>query len=161
MSTYEISSLVIWGLSALGGFLLVGIAIRQLSNLVKQIETANEANSISRLNTLLSIEDTIAERRLKLSESGIKLAEYEKENDDESQSKFQALQLEFDEAKQMYLNSLDRLCYCLDKDLLYENELRSEYRDVINRAISDFQEDFNTGTPYRNIKKVYEKWADT
>lgn len=61
----------------------------------------------------------------------------------------------------MYLNSLDRLCYCLEKDLLSENELRSEYRDVINRAIKDFKDDFNTGTPYRNIKKVYEKWADT
>lgn len=161
MTTYQIWTIIIKVISTLGGLILVGVAISRLSKLVTQVEAANEANSISRLNALLAIEDTIAERRLNLSETGIKLTEYKEDEDDNDQSKLKALELEYNEAKQMYLNALDRLCYSLDKELLSEEELRSEYRDVIRRAINDFEDEFKTGTPYRNIKKIYEKWADT
>ncbi|MFG5517925.1 hypothetical protein ACFJW3_12725, partial [Enterococcus faecalis] len=71
-----------------------------------------------------------------------------------------ALQLRLNEAKQMYLNALDRLCFCVNKELLDAEDMRLEYRDIIKAAVKDFPEDFTMATTYRNIKKVYESWAD-
>lgn len=159
MSTYETLSIILYIISAIIALIMLIIAVNQLKKLVNQVETAVEANSISRLQALLSIEDGIAERRLKLSETGIEVAELGKQKPIDK-DKLQIANLRFNEAKQMYLNGLDRLCFCLSKGLLKEDELRSEYREVISSAVKDFSDDFNTGTPYRNIKKVYEKWVD-
>ena len=159
MTTYETLSIILYTITALIALIMLIIAVSQLKKLVSQVKTAVEANTISRLNALLSIEDAIAERRLKLSEAGIAVAELGKQNPMDK-DKLQIANLRFDEAKQMYLNRLDRLCFCFHKGLLNEDELRSEYREVISLAVKDFADEFNTGTPYRNIKKVYEKWAD-
>ncbi|MGA9755553.1 MAG: hypothetical protein WBV23_10475 [Desulfobaccales bacterium] len=153
---YELLTVAILSITAIVG-------LYQIRQLINQVKAAVESNSINRLNALLSLEDNIAERRLRLSEAGIKLVELGKAKATRElhPGEFDTAELRYNEAKQMYLNGLDRLCYCLDRGLLNEDELRSEYRDVINAAIKDFKTDFQTGTPYRNIKKIYERWAET
>ena len=159
MTLYEKCNLALYGLSALVALGMLGVALHQLRELVRQVKAAVVANSIARLNALLSLEEAIAERRLRLSEAGISLAEIAKSGG-ATRDDVTVAQLRLDEAIQMYLNALDRLCFCLLRGLLEEEELRAEYREVINAAVKDFAGKFNTGTEYRNVKKVYEKWAD-
>lgn len=93
---------------------------------------------------------------MQLSQAGIAV----KECKNNASEEFDSLVLKFNDAKQMYLNGLDRLCFCVLKGLLQENDMRLEYRDTIKSAIKDFSDDFGPGTSYRNITKVYENWAD-
>ncbi|MGR2821686.1 hypothetical protein ABMX69_10995 [Vibrio vulnificus] len=154
--TYNLATVWIYGISASIALLMLGVAIFQLTRLTSQVEQAVKSNAISELSALLALEQQIAERRRHLSEVGIEISEAENKPAQE----FTAIALRFDEAKQMYLNALDRLCFCVNKDLLNSEDMRLEYRDIINRAVSDFEDDFGLSTPYRNIKKVYESWAD-
>lgn len=164
MTNYELISTYIYIISAVIALLMLGIGLYQITQLIQQVKASVESNTINRLTALLALEDTIGERRLRLSEAGIELAEMRKKsktNPTVYNDSFDISKLKFDEAKQMYLNALDRLCFCLNRGVLSEEELRSEYRDVINRAVVDFADDFKTATPYRNVKKVFEKWADS
>ena len=153
---YNLVTVFIYSASALIALLMLGIGIWQISKLTKQVEAAVKSNSIGELNALLALEEQIADRRLRLSQVGIAV----KECKDKSGENFDSLVLQFDEAKQMYLNGLDRLCFCILKELFQGEDMRLEYREIIKSAIKDFSSDFGTGTPYRNITKVYENWAD-
>ncbi|MBC6907072.1 hypothetical protein DWB84_16625 [Saccharophagus sp. K07] len=155
--TYNLVNVWLYSISALIALIMLGIALFQLKGLTDQVKQAVKSNSINQLNALLSLEQQIADRRLSLSKAGIELAELK---DSEDQNKIDSCKLKFDEAKQMYLNGLDRLCFCVLKSLLDSEDMRLEYREIINSAVKDFSEDFHTATPYRNVKKVYEQWAD-
>jgi len=158
MSTelYNIVTVIIYSLSAVIGLIMLGIALSQLKQLTSQVMQGVKSNSISQLSALLALEQQIADRRLTLSEAAIAVSEAK----DAKKEDFTALQLRLNEAKQMYLNALDRLCFCVNKELLDAEDMRLEYRDIIKAAVNDFPEDFGMGTTYRNIKKVYELWAD-
>ncbi|MCF3098872.1 hypothetical protein EHZ86_16675, partial [Aeromonas australiensis] len=132
--TYNLVTVWIYSISAVVALLMLGVAIFQLTRLTSQVNQAVKSNAISQLNALLALEGQIVERRKNLGEVGIELAELSG-NDDVSESKITALKLRFDEAKQMYLNALDRLCFCVKKDLLNSDDMRLEYRDIINRAV--------------------------
>lgn len=153
---YNFYTILLYSASALAALLMLAVAVWQISKLTKQVEAAVKSNSIGELNALLELEKQIADRRLRLSQSAIAV----KECKDKSSENFDSLVLQFNEAKQMYLNGLDRFCFCVQKGLLQDDDMRLEYRDIIKSAIKDFPEDFGTATPFRNIKKVYEKWAD-
>lgn len=155
--TYNLATSIIFSISAIIALIMLGISTSQLKRLADQVNEAVKSNSLNQLNALLTLEQQIADRRLNLSESGIDLSTLKNSED---KNKIDAAELKFNEAKQMYLNGLDRLCFCVIKNLLDDNEMRLEYRDIINRAVTDFKEDFHTGTSYRNIKKVFESWAD-
>lgn len=155
--TYNLITAIVFSISAIIALIMLLIAVLQLRRLADQVSEAVQSNSLNQLNALLTLEQQIADRRLCLSESGIELSTLK---DSQDKNKIDAAKLKFNEAKQMYLNGLDRLCFCVIKKLLDDDEMRLEYRDIIRRAVTDFQEDFHTGTSYRNIKKVYERWAD-
>lgn len=154
--TYNLVTVIIYTVSAIIALVMLGIALSQLGQLTAQVTQAVKSNSISQLSALLTLEQQIADRRLVLSEAGIAVSEAENAAEDE----FTALNLRLNEAKQMYLNALDRLCFCVNKELLDAEDMRLEYRDIIKAAVNDFPEDFTMATTYRNIKKVYESWAD-
>ncbi|EPW5502364.1 hypothetical protein ACWM6O_004295 [Vibrio vulnificus] len=156
IETYNLVTVIIYTVSAIIALFMLGIALSQLKQLTAQVTQAVKSNSISQLSALLALEQQIADRRLVLSEAGIAVSEAKNAKDDE----FTALQLRLNEAKQMYLNALDRLCFCVNKELLDAEDMRLEYRDIIKAAVKDFPEDFTMATTYRNIKKVYESWAD-
>ncbi|EKF9220286.1 hypothetical protein RUK17_003283 [Vibrio cholerae] len=156
IETYNLVTVIIYTVSAIIALFMLGIALYQLKQLTAQVTQAVKSNSISQLSALLALEQQIADRRLVLSEAGIAVSEAKNVKDAE----FTALELRLNEAKQMYLNALDRLCFCVNKELLDAEDMRLEYRDIIKAAVKDFPEDFTMATTYRNIKKVYESWAD-
>lgn len=154
--TYNLTVVAIYSASAIIALLMLWVAIRQLSKVASQIEIAARANSISQLSALLNLEQQIADRRLELSKAGIALSQAKGKGVEE----FDAAQLRYNEAKEVYLNSLDRLCFCVLKDLLHDDDIRLEYRDLIKSTVQMFADDFSLSSPYRNIRKVYDKWAD-
>ncbi|HFQ5129981.1 hypothetical protein [Photobacterium sanguinicancri] len=154
--TYNLVTVIIYTVSAIIALVMLGIALSQLGQLTAQVTQAVKSNSISQLSALLALEQQIADRRLVLSEAAIAVSEAENAGEEE----FTALKLRLNEAKQMYLNALDRLCFCVNKELLDAEDMRLEYRDIIKAAVKDFPDDFTMATTYRNIKKVYESWAD-
>jgi hypothetical protein len=192
MSAFETTSLFYAKLQAYGGvgtviigvatFILafagVVIARGQLKQLVQQVKdgkegvrsialqvaAAVEANKISRLESLLTLEGAIADRRLVLREAGIKLAELgeaKQKGNPVEEYELQGASLRYTDAAEMYLNALDRLCFCFLNGQLSEDELRGDYRDLINSAVKkDFKDELSSGTNHRNIVKVYERWAD-
>lgn len=155
--TYNIVTVYIYIISSLVGLGMLGIAIWSLRQLTSQVSAAVKSNSISQLNALLALEQQISERRLRLAEAGMIVTELKNSPD---QEKKDSAALRFNEAKENYLNGLDRLCFCVAKGLLSEEDMRLEYRDTIKTAMGDFPDSFTATTPYRNIKKIYELWAD-
>ena len=134
-----------------------------VSALTEQVKTAVEANKISRLESLLTLEGAISRQRLILSEAGIKLKRLidgKKAGNEVEDFEIEAAKLHFEDSTEMYLNALDRLCSCFLNGILLEDELRADYRDLINSAVKkDFPEKMGTGTNHRNIVAVYQKWA--
>lgn len=162
--TYNLITAYTLIISSVIALFMLGLTILQLSKIaeqakaaIEQAKAAAQANILNRLNSLLEIEDQLAKRRQTLSEAGIELVELGKTGD---KDKLDAVSLRYNEAVQMYLNGLDRLCFCVEKGYLSDDEIRLEYRDIISRAVTDFQKEFMTASPYRNIKKVYDRWAD-
>jgi hypothetical protein len=160
MSQYELLSIVFNALTVTIAALAAIFGLIQLRRLVEQVKAAVDANTLSRLDALLQMEQHLAESRSQLSKAGIKMSTFSGK-EDISDTEYRPVKLEYDEAKQSYLNALDRLCYCIDRGLLDESEMRPEYRDYVTSIVREFKSEFDTGTVYRNIVKVYEKWADS
>lgn len=154
-NNFNLVSVVLYVISAIIAFFMLYVAGGQLKKLANQVEEAVKANSISQLNALLTLEDQISQRRQKLSKVGISIKQAGPSSHD-----MDSLNLEFDEAKQMYLNSLDRLCFCVQKNFLPTDDIRREYKEVIKSAMNDFKDDFGPTSHYRNIKKIYEEWQE-
>lgn len=162
MTLYQWLTVIITG----GGVIAAFVSLQQL---VSQVKAAVDANRINRLIALLTLEETIADRRIRLTEicfettqisEEIEHLKQESKDATPANQKMKSAKLKYEEAKQLYLNSLDRLCYCLLKGLLLEEELRADYRNYINDTVKQFEQDFSSATcPYRNIKEIYEKWA--
>ena len=153
---YNLLTIWIYSISAIIALMMVGVAIFQLTRLTSQVEQAVESNKINQFNALLALEQQIAERRITLTKVALLLANEKDSHEEETKIN----KLKYDEAGQMYLNALDRLCYCATKGILDDNEMRIEYRDTIRQAIHDFKKDFSIGTQYRNITKTHDRWAD-
>jgi len=143
---------------------LIGVtaAIWTLRELVKQVRAAVDLNSIGQLNALLVLEQDMSRRRDRLGEMLSQL--HNVKNSDaygRDKSILDPVIAQFNESQENYLNSLDRLCFCILKGKFSEDELRSDYRDVVRRAIEDFPNSFQAATPFRNILKIHNRWADS
>lgn len=145
---YNLLSLITYIISAI-------IALLMLWSVRGQIKEAVESNKINTLNSLLALEAQIAERRRELSSAGISLGKFDTE---EVSEEYTAASLRFGEAVQMYLNGLDRLCYCVKKKYLDNNDMKLEYRTIISEAIADHPEKFTATTIYTNILDINEQW---
>ncbi|GBQ69026.1 hypothetical protein [Komagataeibacter xylinus] len=157
MSTdnYNLYSLIVSLLSSIIALIMLFLAYKQLKELNGQVTIAVKANSISSLNTLLSLEDHISQMRKEFSKDLISVLECKKTGGDTS-----ILELKLDESKQMYFNSLDRLCFCVKKNMLDDDDARKDYKEAISSLIKQYPEDFGPSSTYSNILIVYESWRD-
>lgn len=137
------------------------IAIQTLKKLVEQVTVAATANTIDQLNALLLLEQDMSGRRARLGEIAVDLERIPKSE----AYKIDPTILEpsirlYNEAQENYLNSLDRLCFCILRGKFSDDELRADYRDVVKTAIEDFPDQFRAASPFRNILKIHDRWAD-
>jgi len=65
-------------------------------------------------------------------------------------------------ATENWINSVDRLCFCIKNGYLIEKEWKSEYKDLVNNVVKIFKN--KTGlvnlNNYKNINELYNKWAE-
>ena len=102
-------------------------------------------------NSLLSFEQDMASRREKFAEIAIRMGAGEDTA---------LLKLMFNESKESYFNSLDRLASSILNGHFSAREMRQDYRDVISDVVRQFPSDFDTGTRYRKVVKLYNRWQD-
>jgi len=121
------------------------IAWKQLSNVVKN-------NSIK---IILDIEKELHDRKSKIDDLSSKIRQNESNN---------ALIAIFHDdllaAKESYFNALDRLCYCILQGYLKDREWKNEYSSLLTDTVRSNRKEFQTGTYYINIVKIYKKWVE-
>ncbi|WP_157278567.1 hypothetical protein [Aliarcobacter butzleri] len=136
-----------------------GIAITQLYNLNKQVKISVENQRRDSLKIVLEIESQMASRKVEFDKIAREIKEYNL-TQDILKDRVDILSEFFDTAKENYFNSIDRLCYCINKNYLDDRDWKVEYRNVLRDLVTNYENDFNAATPYRNIKKINEKWQD-
>lgn len=119
-------------------------AFRGIRGAVDQLEVA-------KWNSLLSFEQDMAHRRSRFADIAAQLA---------STAPTPTLAAMYDEAKESYFNSLDRLSSSILIGHFPDKEMKQDYEGTITRVVQGFPADFQTGTPYRKIVKLYNKWID-
>lgn len=65
-------------------------------------------------------------------------------------------------ATENWINSVDRLCFCIKKGYLIEKEWKSEYEDFVNNIVKVFKNDTRLIDliNYKNINELYCKWTE-
>jgi hypothetical protein len=130
---------------ALVAVILGGIvAFRTLKVIIAQLDSA-------RWNSLLSFEQDMASRRTKFHEIAAQM------QTDAPTYLLRAVHLE---AKESYFNSLDRLASSILNGQFPDREMKQDYHEAITAVVRAFPEDFTTGTHYRKVVKLYNRWQD-
>jgi hypothetical protein len=164
MTQFETTYLWFYAVGTVVAIGLLIVAVYQLRRAAQAVERATEANQLSTLNTVLSLDATISERRIRLSEASVAISELARKAKDDptppKEGEFKVAQLRFEEARESYLNAMDRLCACILRGFLPEDDCRRDYRGGINDTVQGHKDLLGPGTRYRNILKVHEKWAD-
>jgi hypothetical protein len=145
-----------------GGVLWV--AYHQIKQVKKQLKGLSENQKNSTLMTVLELESELNKRKENFDKTNFELREYnlEVENSKKKLSKelLEIYRDKIDVAKENYLNSLDRLSYCILHDYLSDRDWRTEYRDTIFDAVDSYKENFGVSSRYRNTIKIYDKWKN-
>lgn len=185
-NTYNLVTVWIYSISGVVAIFMLSVAIKQLisikdqlkqgsiqlentatqisltteanKSLATQVKEAVDANKINKLIALLDLEKTINSNRLELSKTShyINL-----ESNNLNENELDSWNLQLDQCIETYLNSVDRLCFCLLNSYFDDDELRREFRMMINETYETYNPQINKGTHFRNIKKIYEKWSDS
>lgn len=105
----------------------------------------------ARWMSLLALEQDMANRREKF----LKIQERIQNEPD-----IEALASEYAVQKESYLNSLERLASSVLNGNFPEKEMKQDYRDYITHVVRSFPAQFQPGTSYRKVLKLYERWQD-
>lgn len=157
VENYYLFSIILYGVSAFVGFVMLGVAISQLKKLTEQVKAAGMSNEINCFMSLLDIEKQIDTERKVYSIVLDEMIELKGKTVDDTKNR--SLKLKFIEAKERYFNKLDRLCYAIRLGFLDSDKMRSEYMDLIRNTVMENGEDFHpVTTQYKNILSVYNEW---
>lgn len=140
-------------IGAITAIVAVVLGYRQLSGLtttlkmngfmaVLQIE--NEMNS--RKGKMLEVTDEINQEKVKKTPNDERL-EY--------------LKSQLDAHLELYLNSVDRLAFCIRHEYVPEQEWEKEYREYIANVVTNYQASFGPASIYRNTLYMNHRWHDS
>lgn len=148
--TTIISGGVLWG------------AYYQIKQVKKQLKGLSDNQKNSTLMTVLELESELNKRKESFDKTNFELMEYNLEIETSKKKLNKDLLAIYAEkievSKENYLNSLDRLSYCILHNYLSDRDWRTEYRDTIFDAVDNYNEKFGISTRYRNTVKIYDKW---
>lgn len=138
--------------------ILSGISILvSIIALIISIIKYNQSKRYNAFNALLDIEFQLNSRKLEL-DTLLKDEEKAYLNGNEDLAKI--LKKYSESGKENFYNTLDRLAFGILNNYLSESELEKEYRNYILETIKTSPENFNEGSPFRNIKKLNDKWQN-
>lgn len=155
MTTFEWLSFVLNLFALLVAGYVACTGIYHLKHLVQQVRAAVRANRLSQFNGLLFLETIISNARREYNQASLDLDRVDNETDEKD---YKTAKLNFEEAEEVYLNSIDRLCVSIDRGLLNEDELRHDYQNYVVGIVEKLKPDALKEGKFRNIQKIYEKW---
>ncbi|KAF9658346.1 hypothetical protein HBA12_14250 [Tenacibaculum mesophilum] len=143
-----------------GGVLWV--AYYQIKQVKVQVKGLAENQKNSTLMAVLELESELNKRKESFDKANFELREYNLELES-SKKKLNKDLLEIysdkiEVSKENYLNSLDRLSYCILHNYLSDRDWRTEYRDTIFEAVDSYKEKYDISSRYRNTIDIYNKW---
>ncbi|MCR5861775.1 hypothetical protein LRS05_06320 [Flavobacterium sp. J372] len=151
--------------SAVTTLLTVGIlliAYFQIRQIKEQLSNMSENQRTNTLMTVLELESELNKRKESFDNVCFDLREYNHQisisNTLLNLEKLEIVQDKISVAKENYLNSLDRLSYCIIHKYLSDRDWKTEYRDVIFDVVDNHSDCFGVTSRFRNTKKLYEKW---
>lgn len=134
----------------------LGIACFQLGSIKRQLELAVKNQKNDGLKVVLEIETQLNQRKLEYDKAN-KAIRLSAEKDISAET-LEVLEDYSDTTRESYLNTLDRLCYCIIQGYLEDKDWRTEYRNMLYDTVVAYPDEFAEESPYRNIKKLNEKW---
>lgn len=149
MSVQDVASIISCMIAISG----VCVAFIQLRGLNKQVAIAVTNQNKDSLKIVLEIETQLNARKLEFDKANKAFAEASKNKE--------ILAAFIDTTKESYFNAMDRLCFCIQKGYVNEDEYRPEYRDMIKDTVKDFESDFGEWSPYNHIKQINAKWKES
>lgn len=140
------------------------VAWYQIKQVKIQLKSLAESQKNSTLMTVLELESEMNKRKEYFDQCNFELRQYGIDvNLKEKKLNSDTVELLNDKIKvsrENYLNSLDRLSYCIIHKYLSDRDWKTEYRDVLFDAVDNFSECFGISSRFWNIKKLYEKWKN-
>lgn len=133
------------------GICALVFAVRQISHITVQLR-------ISALTNVLSLESEMNLRKEKLDNINheIQILHMKGELNDKTKEIYENKQ---DAIIENWLNSVDRLCFCIKRNFFTEKDWKLEYRDFIKEIIQSFEYKFRADTKYNNILELNKKWS--
>lgn len=135
-----------------GGLGLIGaiFAIIQIYQIKNQLSSAT-------LTNVLTLEAEMNSRKAKLDDinNEIEKAKIEGKLDKNAKEVFKRYQ---NSAIENWLNSVDRLCFCIKSNYLKEKDWKMEYRDYIIDIVRTYEDKFGESSLCTNIKDINQKW---
>jgi hypothetical protein len=122
------------------------LAYKNIRLIVDQLE-------LSRWSTLLVFEQDMAARRAAFHVIDVDMKAHPEKPKEEFLDRF-------NDAKENYFNSLDRLASSILRGHFPADEMKQDYREVITDVVRAFPDDFPTGTRYRKVVKLFNLWED-
>ena len=142
-------SSIVTALLGIGAFVF---AVHQISQIIVQLR-------ISALTNVLSLESEMNLRKEKLDNINhkIQILHMEGKLNDKAKEIYENKQ---DAIIENWLNSVDRLCFCIKRNFFTEKDWKLEYRDFIKDIIQSFEYKFRADTKYNNILELNKKWSN-
>lgn len=138
------------GVAALAAIAAVAVAYWQLSNL-------NDSLRMGTLNVVLQLESEMNARKEKVEEASAKVR-LEAEMVGAQSCILPILVDTMNGYLENWLNSADRLAYCISRGYLKERDWKAEYRDYFQKLVEDHSQYFGPATIYTNLLDLNNKW---
>ncbi|MDY6032017.1 MAG: hypothetical protein SPI86_09710 [Treponemataceae bacterium] len=138
---------IVTGVFGLAGAIFAIVQVYQIKN---QLSSAT-------LTNVLTLEAEMNSRKAKLDDinNEIEKANLEGKLDKNAKEVFKRYQ---NSAIENWLNSVDRLCFCIKSNYLKEKDWKMEYRDYIIDIVRTYEDKFGESSLYTNIKDINQKW---
>jgi hypothetical protein len=148
--TPEWANVVVAAVAATVAFAGVVVAWWQLSNL-------NGTLRLSGLLTVLQLAAEMNSRKQRVDEINREIAILAAKQN-ASKAALSAFADEFDAAMENWINSADRLAFCIYKGYVKEAEWKTEYRNYFLKLLVDHPKYFGPGSPYHNLIDLTARW---
>lgn len=151
-------------ISAFISILVLCVAWFQIKQVKVQLKSLAESQKNSTLMTVLELESEMNKRKENLDHCNFELRQYgidvNSNNRELNNDSIDLFQDRIKVARENYLNSLDRLSYCIIHNYLSDRDWKTEYRDVLFDAVDNFSDCYGVSSRFWNTKKLYEKWKN-
>jgi hypothetical protein len=143
--------------TAIASILAVIVAFFGLVVANKQLGGLRKSLQMNSLMAVLAIETELSSKKEKCDEVATALKRARTQSVDSRE--VEILSRSLDSAVENWLNTMERLCFCIGKGYVSEKDWRAEYRQYIAEAIRSQSHSFQAGTPYKHILRLHEKWS--